>query len=115
MAVALFMDQHIPRAITLGLRRRHVDVLTAYEDGSDRLDDTRLVDRATTLGRPLVTNDEDLLVEAARRQREGIGFAGLIYLRLLRLSIGRAIRELEIIARAGEPGEMRNQVIYLPF
>lgn len=33
MTVALYMDQHVPRAITHGLRLRNVDVLTAFEDG----------------------------------------------------------------------------------
>ena len=39
MAIALYMDQHVPRAITVGLRLRGVDVLTAYEDGSSEEDD----------------------------------------------------------------------------
>ncbi len=34
MPIALYMDHHVPRAITLGLRLREVDVLTAYEDGT---------------------------------------------------------------------------------
>ena len=32
MAIALYMDHHVPRAITHGLRLRGVDVLTAFED-----------------------------------------------------------------------------------
>jgi hypothetical protein len=35
MAVALYMDHQVERAITSGLRLRGVDVLTAYEDGGD--------------------------------------------------------------------------------
>ncbi len=31
MSVAFYMDQHVPRAITAGLRLRGVDVMTAYE------------------------------------------------------------------------------------
>jgi hypothetical protein len=34
MPVALYMDAHIPRAITVGLRLRGVDVLTAQEDNA---------------------------------------------------------------------------------
>ena len=37
MAIALYMDHHVPRAITMGLRLRGVDVLTAYEDGANEL------------------------------------------------------------------------------
>ena len=29
---SLYMDHHVPRVITIGLRMRQVDVLTAYED-----------------------------------------------------------------------------------
>ena len=32
MPILLYMDVHVPRAITLGLRMRKVDVLTAQED-----------------------------------------------------------------------------------
>ena len=41
MPIAFYMDHHVPRAITLGLRVRKVEVLTAYEDGtaySDEVD-----------------------------------------------------------------------------
>lgn len=65
MAIALYMDQHVPRAITVGLRLRGVDVLTAYEDGASELDDLELLDRAAELGRVLFTQDDDLLAEAA--------------------------------------------------
>jgi hypothetical protein len=42
------------------------------------MEDPRLLDRAGELGRVLFSQDEDLLIEAARRQREGIHFAGVI-------------------------------------
>ena len=55
------MDQHVPLAITEGLRARGVDVLTCYEDGTSELDDTSLLRRATELGRVLFTQDADFL------------------------------------------------------
>ena len=58
--VSLYMDHHVPSAITAGLRKRGVDVLTAEEDGSARLDDDPLLDRATSLGRVLFSQDQDL-------------------------------------------------------
>lgn len=79
MSLAFYMDHHVPRAITLGLRLRRVDVLTAYEDGTSELDDAALLDRASALGRVLFTRDDDLLAEAAKRQRAGIPFHGIIY------------------------------------
>jgi len=54
------MDVHIRRAITEGLRRRDVDVLTAQDDGSDRLPDAELLDRALALSRVVFSQDEDI-------------------------------------------------------
>jgi hypothetical protein len=51
MTIALYMDEHVPRAITIGLRLRGVDVLTAQEDGRRNTPDADLLDRATALGR----------------------------------------------------------------
>jgi hypothetical protein len=34
MTIALYMDVHIPQSITIQLRRRGIDVLTAQEDGT---------------------------------------------------------------------------------
>ena len=114
MAIKLHMDHHVPRAITVGLRLRGVDVVTAHEDGASQLDDSALLDRATSLGRVLFTQDDDLLVEATRRQREGIHFSGVIYAHQLRASIGRCVDDLEIIAQAGEPEDLINRVEFLP-
>ena len=33
MSVALYFDQHVPKAIAVGVRERGVDVLKADEDG----------------------------------------------------------------------------------
>ncbi len=35
--LSFYMEQHVPSAITRGLRRRGVDVLTAEEDGAAEL------------------------------------------------------------------------------
>jgi hypothetical protein len=79
VGVTLFMDGHVRREVTDALRLRKVDVLTAQEDGSSRLTDPEVLDRSTSLGRVLFSQDEDLLREAARRQNEGIAFSGPVY------------------------------------
>jgi predicted nuclease of predicted toxin-antitoxin system len=55
------MDEHVPRAISVGLRLRGVDVLTAQEDGLRNTPDADLLDRATALGRVIFTQDDDFL------------------------------------------------------
>jgi len=39
MPVKFYMDHHVPRAITDGLRAHGVEVITALEDGTSELDD----------------------------------------------------------------------------
>lgn len=114
MPLAFYMDHHVPRAITLGLRLRGVAVLTAYEDGASELDDAALLDRASELGRVLFTRDDDLLAEAAKRHEERIPFHGVIYAHQLSVSIRRCVQDLEIIAKAGEPADLMNGVMFLP-
>lgn len=114
MSVPFYMDHHVPRQISAGLRARDVDVLTAAEDSATTLPDPTLLDRATALGRVLFTRDDDLLAEAKRRQGQGISFAGVIYCHQRRLPIGPCIRDLEIIAKASDPADLADRVTYLP-
>jgi uncharacterized protein with PIN domain len=114
MAIAFYMDHHVPRAITVGLRLRGIDVLTAYEDGTNELDDSALLNRASSLGRVLFSRDDDLLIEASKRQRDGIAFSGVIYAHQLKVSIGICIEDLEIIAKAGDAKDLMNGMIFLP-
>lgn len=57
MAVSLYMDVHVPRAIVEQLRRRQVDVLTAVEASADEIPDDELLHRASSLGRVIFTQD----------------------------------------------------------
>ena len=114
MSVGLYMDVHVPAAITRGLLLRGVDVLTAQIDGTTELGDPDLLDRATALGRVLFSQDEDLLAEATRRQRGGQSFGGVIYAHQLGITIGRAINDLEILAQAGTVEDFPSRVEYLP-
>lgn len=115
MSIKLYMDAHIPRVITVGLRMRKVDVLTAQEDCTNTLSDADLLDRATQVGRVLFTFDDDLLVEATKRQRKNKSFSGIIYTNPLRISIGECINDLELITKAGEPEDLQNRIEFLPF
>jgi hypothetical protein len=94
MTVSLYMDHHVPKAITVGLRVRDVDVLTSYEDGTDQLDDDLLLERAHELKRVLFTQDDDLLEEATKCQRTGKPFSGVIYGHQLRVAIGVCVQDI---------------------
>jgi len=111
----LLMDHHVPSAVTAGLRRRGVDAATAEEDGSATLDDDSLLSRATQLGRVLYSQDDDLLAIAHDRQREGRDFSGVAYAHQLAISVGQAVRDLELLAKVMEAVEMQNRVEFLPY
>lgn len=108
------MDVHVPAAITRGLLLRGVDLITSQLDGTTRLEDPKLLDRATQLGRVLFSQDEDLLAEATRRQRNGEHFGGVIYAHQLRVTIGRIVDDLELLAQAGTKEDFANRVEFLP-
>jgi len=108
------MDVHVPRAVVLALRLRRVDVLTAQQDGSAQLEDGLLLKRATDLNRILVSQDEDLLREAALLQKERREFSGLVYAHQLRVTIGQMVEDLELIAKATSAEEWRGKIEYLP-
>lgn len=108
------MDVHVPLAITRGLVRRGVDVLTAQKDGTTRLPDAQLLDRATELSRIIFSRDQDLLVEAVQRLKSGRTFATVVFARQTEVSIGRCVTDLEIIASASSASEAKNQIVFLP-
>jgi predicted nuclease of predicted toxin-antitoxin system len=114
MSVKIYMDVHVKRAVTDGLRLRGVDVLTAQEDGAAEFEDPALLDRATELNRVLFSQDDDLLREANKRQQTGEHFAGVIYAHQLNITVGQCIDDLELIAKATEPDEWLNNAVYLP-
>ena len=112
--LAFLMDHHIRSEITDGLRKRGVDVLTAFEDGSSRVDDASLLARATLLDRILVSQDKDLLAIAADWRNSGRDFAGIVFAGRQDAEIGATIAHLELVASVLTPDEMRNRVEFVP-
>jgi len=108
------MDHHIRSAVTNGLRRRGADVLTADEDGHARTPDDRVLRRATQIGRVVFTHDTDYLAIAHQWQAIGQEFAGVVFVHQEALPIAKMIDDLELIAKATDPEDMRNRVEFLP-
>jgi len=114
MTIALYMDEHVRRAITNGLKLQGIDVITVQEDGRNGTPDSILLERATELNRVIFTQDDDFLVMANCRQQEGVKFSGVIYGHQQYVTVGECVRDLEIIAKASESEDLVNQVQYLP-
>jgi hypothetical protein len=114
MSLWVYMDVRIQLAITEGLRRRKVDILTSQEDGTTEVDDEFLLKRATELGRLLFTQEEDLLAIAARWQRSGKQFPGILYAHQQGASLGRHVDDVELLATCAVAEEVSKRVTYFP-
>lgn len=115
MNVAFYADVHVPTAVIEGLRLRGVDMLRAQDDGMEEAADLAILDRATSLGRVVLTQDDDFLAEATRRQRLGVRFSGVVYGHQLRTTVSSLVHDLTLIAAVMSSDEMADHIEYLPF
>jgi predicted nuclease of predicted toxin-antitoxin system len=69
------MDEHVPKAVTEGLRRRGVDVITVQELSLQTVADALHLERAAQDGRVVVTQDADFL----RLHASGLPHQGIVY------------------------------------
>lgn len=103
MALRLYFDVHIWKAILDGCRLRGIDVLTAQEDQTREFDDDSLLQRATGLNRILFTFDADFLELANLRQKSNRPFSGIVYAHEMKVEVRQCIEDLELISQAAEP------------
>ena len=48
-------------------------------------------------------------------RNSGKDFSGLVYAHQQQITIGQAVKDLELIAKALEPQDMRNRIEFIPF
>jgi len=114
VTIRLYMDVHVPVAISAALRRLGVDVLTSQDDGTREVTDAQLLRRAVELDRILFSQDHDLLRIAHEWQSQEISFPGLVFSHQQGASIGQCIEDLQLIAECCGSHELANQVVFLP-
>jgi len=73
--IRFYFDQHYPAAVTAGLRRRGIDVVTAQEASQCGADDADQLAFAAAQGRVLATFDPDFLT----LHRTGVSHAGIVW------------------------------------
>lgn len=106
--ISYYLDEHVARAVALGLRRRGVDVLTVQEAGLAGGSDVSHLAFAASQGRATFTQDDDFL----RLHTQGVSHAGIIY-GPRRMAVGDVIRGLVLISNVLTPDEMHNHVEFL--
>ena len=103
-----YMDEQVPRAVSEGLRRRGVDVLTAQDAGMQPAPDEHHLKLALEQQRVLFTQDTDFL----RLHAAGIPHCGLIYAPQ-QTPVGYMVRGLMLIYEVLNAEDMLNQLEYL--
>jgi len=114
MSLALYMDVHVPMAITEALRRKGLDILRSQDDGATRLNDALLLQRATDLKRVLFSQDQGFPKITSEWQRQRRPFSGVVYAPQQAVSLGKLADDLELILTCCEPEELQDRVVYLP-
>jgi hypothetical protein len=112
----LLIDEDVHGDIVNGLRRRQptLDVVRVQDVGLSHTPDPDILEWAAQQGRVVVSVDKKTLAVAAwDRVARSEPMPGVAILRTI-LSIGQAVNELEIVTLAGNPEDVRDQVIYLP-
>jgi uncharacterized protein DUF5615 len=110
-------DENFDNRILAGLRRRRptVDILRVQDAGLTGAEDPVVLAWAAEDGRVLLTHDAATIPEHAyERVMAGAVMPGVIEVPF-QMPIGDAIEELLLIVDASRPGDLENQVIYLPF
>ena len=107
--IKFYLDENVPAAVSRGLRRRGVDVLTTLEAGPSGLPDDLQLAFALKEGRVMVTLDSDFIALAGR----GAEHAGIAYAKPGTRSVGEPIRTLLLIQGTLESADMVGHVEYL--
>lgn len=108
--IRIYADENVNIAIVEGLKRRGVEVLSAFDTGNLGLSDDEQLKYAKEEMAVIFTHDDDFLSMVAE---SGVEHCGIIYVHQQHLSIGECIRRLKTIVETIPPEEMRNRVLFL--
>ena len=106
--IKFYMDEHVHKAVSEGLRRRGVDVSTAQETGLLSASDEDHLKFATQQGRVIFTQDADFL----RLHAAGLSHQGIVYVPQ-QTPIGSIVQCLMLIFDLLSPEDIVNHVKFL--
>lgn len=102
------MDEHVPQAVSKGLQRRGVDVLTAQEANLLSVSDEEHLKFASEAGRVIFTQDADFLrLHTAGFSHQGIAYAPQ------QTPVSNIVRGLMLIFDLLSPEDMVNHAEFL--
>ena len=108
-AIRLYLDENLSPKISEQLTLRGIDAVSVRDLGTLGASDESHLERATRLGRVLVTSDVDFLRLAA----EGTNHSGVVFGIQGDHSMGDWVKKLELICFVYSANELENHVEYL--
>src|SRR5262249_14909560 len=109
-------DENVHGDIVEGFNQRNpaIDAVRAQDVGLRGAHDEALLEWAAVNNRILISVDKRTLpADAWARVQQALPMPGVVILRIS-LTIGTAIKELEVVALAGMPQDFDCNVVYLP-
>ena len=106
--IRYYADEHVAKAVVIGLRLRGVDAVKVSETGLLGADDDVHLKFTLTQRRAIFTQDDDFLRLAAR----GHAHAGIVYAPQ-QTSVGHIIRGLTLIHHVLSAEEMMGKIEFL--
>ena len=103
------MDENVPSAVSSGLRRRGIDVITVHDAGLEGASDKTLLEYAKNNGRVIFTFDSDFLRLATKEEHH----AGIIFTRQGTRSIKQVIGRLLLIQDVLTSEDMEGHIEFI--
>jgi predicted nuclease of predicted toxin-antitoxin system len=109
LTIRFHFDEHVPRAVARGLRRRGIDVSMPKDVELLSADDPLHIDFALQTERVIVTHDRDYLTWHA----SGGEHAGIAYCHQQKYSIGELLNALLLLSDCYTAEEMHGRLEFL--
>jgi len=106
----IYADENIERSVIDGLRRRGIEVFSAKELGYSGRHDEFHMKKAADLKAVILTHDIDFLRIA---NRPDIHHGGIIFSPSDKVSFGKCIRGVELVAKVLTNKDMENHIEFL--
>ena len=106
--IAFYTNESVNVAISDGLKRRGIKILSARDAGNLGLSDEEQLNYAAKNNFVIVTHDDDFLTMAIKYDHKGI-----VYVHQQKYSVGDLIRKLKLLWDVAEQVDFRNHVEFL--
>lgn len=108
--ISIVCDEHIKAAVLNGLRSRGFDIVTFMEVGRKSIADEEQIQWARTVGRVILTNDDDYLKLASENNSD---HSGIMFCHAEKHSIGSMIDAVERACTNKAADAYHGQTVFL--